>query len=176
MIKTIDDYMDSFIEKFPWVKKTLLKKIIKRGFYKFDYVVRRGAAFQARSGRGHLIIRQDCRHLKGFFKAGVKGRLFRKEFKWIFTGRYYVGLTESEFKRCTVRNTKGEVTKIKPVILKHQFITISFKQILALPNKKYFFCYYFPVNVGEHWCKDEIDMRDCRYIGYKDEKNNIIII
>lgn len=172
-IKDLSDYIDLMHERYPYIPKDDLMKILVFGFEQYDRLNRFGADVHVCNGRhktycGHLFNDDTSRAKYILSKRSKKLRWTKAYEKYQYNGRYYFGLTEEEWNDCMSRRSKTKIFKnIKLYKLE--------EECLSHKKFKHFFYINYPIDVGWSFVKDKLVSKYHVYFAYRDENNNIIM-
>lgn len=100
-IKELSDYMDIMSEKYPYIPREDLKKILVHGFEQFYRLNNKRSDIHICNGRhkmycGKMFADDEARAKYIYGRHSVKIRLLKAYEHYVYNGKYYFGLTEDE--------------------------------------------------------------------------------
>lgn len=178
MIKSVDDYLDALEAKYPHIPKAELKRVIEQGFWTFYKLNRLGADIQISNYKGTAycgrMYTDNYRRAKyNNIKYKNKLRLLYSYAREQYDGTYYFGLNEEEWE---LYNTQLKSKKQRNIKFTNIALYKLKDECFIDKSKKYFFALDYPIDVGWWFKKDEIIPKSFKYIAYRDDSNQIVII
>lgn len=163
-IKDITDYTDYILEKYPFLKRSTVNRILVYGLRVYMGYIERYANVLIDDGKGRKCRVGESNNTDSGLKKNI-ARTWR--FKWYKYGRewdgyYYCPISNSLFK---------EIDKDK--LEKHLFIEFKYLKMYKIPEEcfykhrscTHFFKIKYPLDCGFYMYKDKFRTKNYEYLG-----------
>lgn len=177
MVKELDDYVDDISKKYKEFRRETVKAVLAHGLSTMYELAKKGVDVQIYNGTFSAYIgrlrerREYSLGLNTRIKQTRKVRTYNSmKYNLEYTGVYFVGMSDEEFKDNTGRN--GKVRK-KIKLGKCRLFKLK-EECYLYRDKTHFFKVYFPFDMGWTIERDKLITNECAYYSYRDENNEIV--
>lgn len=164
--KQVNDYVDVVQEKFPFLTKSEINKILTHGMkmYSFANTMRADVLFLNNAKDNHYIIHTGrlgydsyIHYFRWIYKWRMKERVMWRLTKQKWDGCYYIGLNDEQHAKIVKQRKKKIFTKVFPTkILKELYHNKLITHIWQIP---------YPIDCGFKFFAEKLISLDAKYIG-----------
>lgn len=164
IVKEYFDVMPALYEAFPHLEKSLVKYIIKTGFYVMGRMLRKGCDISVGTRKTGCVLVSASSRRKKQLKRIFRNNLLYKQKKKVFKNEYYFSISDENDGRLTEKNGK--------FILKNVYCS---KEILSVSHRSTKKIYALELtDVGMDFFIDELETDRVRLVKRLNSKNVLI--